>query len=109
MNTTMSKMTLKTEGDTHVVVTRHFNAPPEVVYRAQIDPKLVQQWMLGPQGWTMPVCENNARPSGKIRYQWSNGKAGFHLTGEYLELQSLLQDRPCREDALARSHARQSD
>ncbi len=34
MNTmTMTKMTLKTEGDTHIVVTRHFAAPPEAVYR----------------------------------------------------------------------------
>ena len=36
----MSKMTLKTEGDTHVVVTRRFAAPPEAVYRAHTDPKL---------------------------------------------------------------------
>jgi uncharacterized protein YndB with AHSA1/START domain len=84
----MSKLTLKTEGDTHVVVTRHFAASPEAVYRAHTDPKIVQQWMLGPEGWTMPVCNSDARPGGKIRYEWSNGKgAGFHLTGEYVELQ----------------------
>jgi uncharacterized protein YndB with AHSA1/START domain len=51
----MSKMTLKTEGDTHVVVTRHFAAPPENVYRAHTDPSLIQKWLLGPEGWTMPV------------------------------------------------------
>ena len=34
----MSKLTLKTEGDTHVVVTRRFAAPPEAVYRAHTDP-----------------------------------------------------------------------
>jgi uncharacterized protein YndB with AHSA1/START domain len=83
----MSKLTLKTEGDTHVVVIRHFAAPPEAVYRAHTDTKLVQQWMLGPEGWTMPVCINEARPGGKIRYEWSNGKgAGFYLTGEFIEL-----------------------
>lgn len=83
----MSKLTLKTEGDTHVVVSRHFDASPEAVYRAHTDPKLVQQWMLGPEGWTMPVCINEARPGGKIRYEWSNGKGqGFHLTGEFVEL-----------------------
>src|SRR5207248_1752377 len=84
----MSKMTLKTEGDTHVVVTRRFAAPPEAVYRAHTDPKLIQKWLLGPEGWTMPVCINEARPGGKIRYEWTNGKGGaFHLTGEYLELE----------------------
>jgi uncharacterized protein YndB with AHSA1/START domain len=84
----MSKMTLTTEGDTHVIVKRHFAASPEAVYRAHIDPKLIQQWMLGPEGWTMPVCINDARPGGKIRYEWSNGQGqGFYLTGEFLELE----------------------
>jgi uncharacterized protein YndB with AHSA1/START domain len=83
----MIKMTLKTEGDTHIVVTRHFAAPPEAVYRAHTDPELIKQWLLGPPGWTMPVCISEPRPGGKIRYEWSNGKgAGFYLTGEYLEL-----------------------
>src|SRR6266853_432114 len=84
---TMSKLTLKTEGNTHVVVTRRFAAPPETVYRAHTDPKLIQKWRLGPEGWTMPVCINEARSGGKIRYEWTDGKgAGFSLTGEYLEL-----------------------
>src|SRR5690348_18021484 len=47
---TMSKLTLTTEGDTHVVVTRRFAAPPEAVYRAHTDPNLVQQGLLGPEG-----------------------------------------------------------
>ena len=83
----MSKMTLKTDGDREVLVTRRFVAPPEMVYRAHIEPELITQWMLGPEGWTMPVCINEARPGGKIRYEWSDGKgAGFYLTGEYVEL-----------------------
>jgi len=83
----MSKLTLKTEADTHLVVTRHFAAPPEVVFRAHTDPKLVQQWLLGPEGWSMPVCINEARPGGKIRYEWRHPTQGaFHLTGEYVEL-----------------------
>ena len=84
----MSKMTLTTEGDRYVVVKRRFAAPPEAVYRAHTEPKLIQKWMLGPEGWTMPVCICEARANGKIRYEWSNGKGGgFHLTGEFLELE----------------------
>jgi len=83
----MSKLTLKTEGDTHVVVTRRFAAPPEAVYRAHTEPALLQKWLLGPDGWTMPVCINEARPGGKIRFEWSNSQGGgFCLTGEYVEL-----------------------
>lgn len=86
MTKTMSKMTLKTEGDTHVVITRYFDASPEAVYRAHTDPALVQRWMLGPEGWTMPVCQIDPRPGGKSRFEWTNGKGeGFYLTGEFLE------------------------
>ena len=84
----MSKLTLTTEGDTHILVTRHFAASPEVVYRAHTDPKLIQKWLLGPEGWTMPVCINEAKPGGKFRYEWTNGKgAGFYITGEFLEIE----------------------
>ncbi len=83
----MSKLTLVTEGDKHVVVTRRFTVPPEAVYRAHTEPRLIQKWMLGPDGWTMPVCVCEARPGGKIRYEWADGKGGgFYLTGEFVEL-----------------------
>jgi uncharacterized protein YndB with AHSA1/START domain len=84
----MSKMTLTTEGDTHILVTRRFAATPEAVYRAHTEPELIQKWLLGPEGWTMPVCINDARPGGKFRYEWKNGKGhGFHVTGEILEME----------------------
>jgi uncharacterized protein YndB with AHSA1/START domain len=83
----MSKMALTTEGDRYVIVTRRFAASPELVYRAHTEPALIQKWLLGPDGWTMPVCINEARPGGRIRYEWKDGKGGgFHLTGEYVEL-----------------------
>ena len=84
----MGKMTLTLEGDRHVVVKRRFAASPEAVYRAHTEPALIQKWMLGPDGWTMPVCICEARPNGKIRYEWTNGSGGgFHLTGAFLELE----------------------
>lgn len=85
--TTMTRLTLKTEGDTHIIVSRHFAAPPEAVYRAHTDPKVIQKWLLGPEGWTMPVCINEAKPGGKIRYEWAHPKkGGFFVTGEFVEL-----------------------
>jgi uncharacterized protein YndB with AHSA1/START domain len=83
----MNKLTLKIEGDTHVIVTQRFAAFPEAVYRAHTDCKLLQQWLLGPEGGTMPVCISEPRPGGKIRFEWKNSKdGGFYLTGEYIEL-----------------------
>lgn len=84
----MSRLTLETEGDTHVVVTRRFRASPEAVYRAHTEPELIQKWLLGPDGWTMPVCINEARAGGRIRYEWSDGNGnGLVLTGEYVSLE----------------------
>jgi uncharacterized protein YndB with AHSA1/START domain len=83
----MSKMKLTVEGDRHIVVTRRFAAQPEAVYRAHTEPELIQKWLLGPDGWTMPVCICEARPGGKIRYEWADGKGrGFYMTGEFIEL-----------------------
>jgi uncharacterized protein YndB with AHSA1/START domain len=86
---TMNRLTLKTEGDTHVVITRHFAAPPDVIYRAHTDPALIQRWLLGPDGWTMPVCICDARPGGNFRYEWTNEAKGrgFHITGEFLAVE----------------------
>jgi uncharacterized protein YndB with AHSA1/START domain len=84
----MNKMTLTTEGDTHVRVTRRFAATPTAVYRAHTDPQLIQQWLLGPDGWTMPVCISEPHPGGRIQYEWTDGKGhGFHLTGRYVEIE----------------------
>jgi uncharacterized protein YndB with AHSA1/START domain len=84
----MSKLALKTEGDRHIIVTRRFAASPEAVFRAHTEPKLIQKWMLGPDGWAMPVCFCDARPGGKIRYEWANGKGGsFYITGAFTALE----------------------
>jgi uncharacterized protein YndB with AHSA1/START domain len=83
----MSKMTMKTEGDRHLLVTRHFAASPEEVYQAFTKPELIQKWLLGPDGWSMPVCICEARPGGKIRYEWANPDGrNFYSTGEFLEV-----------------------
>jgi uncharacterized protein YndB with AHSA1/START domain len=88
----MSKMTLETVGDTNIVVKRRFNATPEIVYRAHTEPKLIQQWLLGPEGWKMPVCINDARAGGKFRYEWTNGNGGgFHITGEFIKLEPFAR------------------
>ena len=86
--TLTNKMVLETEGETHVIVTRRFAAAPEAVYRAHTDPKLIQQWLLGPEGWVMPVCIYEGKPGGKIRYEWTkaDGSKGFFITGEILEI-----------------------
>ena len=84
----MSKLSLRTDGERYVIITRRFKASPEAVYRAHIEPKIMQKWLLGPDGWTMPVCISEAKPGGKLRCEWLDGKGGdFYLTGEYVTLE----------------------
>jgi uncharacterized protein YndB with AHSA1/START domain len=47
-----------------VVITRIFDAPRELVFKAWVDPKRLQAWW-GPRGFTNPVCELDARVGGK--------------------------------------------
>ncbi len=82
----MTRLELKTEGEAGVIVTRRFAAPPAQVYRAHVEPALLQRWCTGPEGWTMPGCISDPRPGGRIRFDWTDGTASFHLTGEYLEI-----------------------
>lgn len=65
-------MKLTPQGDREVVIERSFNAPRDLVFEAFIKPELVQRWMLGPDGWSMPVCTIDLRPGGKGRYEWQN-------------------------------------
>lgn len=40
------------------------------------EPALTQKWQLGPEGGTMPVYIDEARPGGNIRQEWRDGKDG---------------------------------
>jgi uncharacterized protein YndB with AHSA1/START domain len=68
----MNAGTLKvtTPSDLEIAMTRVFNAPRRLVYDALTRPELVKQWLLGPPGWTMPVCEIDLRVGGMFRYVW---------------------------------------
>ena len=60
--------TFTTPTDREVVITRVVAAPRRLVFDAYTKPEHLQHWMLGPEGWTMPVCELELRPGGAWRY-----------------------------------------
>jgi uncharacterized protein YndB with AHSA1/START domain len=62
--------TYATPTETDVVITRVVSAPRRLVFDAWTTPQHLQQWLLGPEGWTMPICELDARPGGAWRYVW---------------------------------------
>ena len=61
---------ITTPSDREVQVRRDFHAPPDLVFDAFTTPELVRRWLLGPDGWTMPVCEIDLRVGGRYRYVW---------------------------------------
>ncbi|MBD3941206.1 SRPBCC domain-containing protein [Microbacterium sp. NEAU-LLC] len=56
--------------DTHVRITRLIDGPVDLVWRAHQEPALIQQWLLGPDGWRMSVCEVDPTVGGRYRYEW---------------------------------------
>jgi uncharacterized protein YndB with AHSA1/START domain len=69
-----------------LVLTRVFDAPRELVFKAWTDPKRVAQWWR-PRGFTNPVCELDVRPGGAIRIHM-RGPDGtvYPMTGVYQEV-----------------------
>ena len=81
------KLTVATQGDREVVFTRAFAAPRDLVFDCMTKPELVKRWLLGPPGWTMPVCEIDLRVGGKFRYVWRNQDGrDMGLGGVYQEI-----------------------
>ena len=79
-----------TPNDFDVVCTRAFDAPARLVFDCHTKPELVSRWLLGPPGWSMPVCEIDLRVGGCYRYVWRNDAEGreFGLTGIYREIEA---------------------
>ena len=73
--------------DTQVRVSRVIRGTVEQVWRAHQDPALMKRWLLGPDGWTMPVCEIAKTVGGRYRYEWEKDDKSqrFGFEGELLE------------------------
>src|SRR5260370_28813588 len=80
-------LTVTTPTDREIVMTRVFNAPRKLVFDAWTKPELVKRWLLGPPGWTMPVCEIDLCVGGKYRFEW-RGQDGtvMGMGGVYREI-----------------------
>ncbi len=73
--------------DTMVRISRVIRGKVADVWRAHQEPALLQRWLLGPDGWTMPVCEVATKVGEKYRYEWeaADGSQRFGFEGELLE------------------------
>jgi len=87
MTTDQAQVTLPS--DREVKVTRSFRAPRALVYRAYTEAELVRRWLLGPPGWSMPVCEMDVRVGGRYKWRWRSEEDGseFGFSGAFREVQ----------------------
>ncbi len=81
---------MSTPSDREIQVTRVFDAPRALVFEAFTKPELVRRWLLGPPGWSMPVCEIDLKVGGAYRYVWQNDSDGreMGLDGVFREVVS---------------------
>ncbi len=72
-------LSITTPSDREILMTRSFNAPRNLVFEALTKPELVRRWLLGPDGWSMPVCEIDLRIGGAYRYEWRHDADGTEM------------------------------
>ncbi|MBU1378605.1 MAG: SRPBCC family protein [Alphaproteobacteria bacterium] len=79
---------VSTPSDREIRVARTFDAPAELVWDCHTKPDLIRRWMLGPPGWSMPVCEVDLTVGGAYRYRWRSDADGteFGSSGIHTEI-----------------------
>jgi len=75
----LESLKITTVGDRELAMTRVFDAPRNLVFDAFTKPELVRRWLLGPDGWSMPVCEIDLKVGGAYRYVWRRDTDGTEM------------------------------
>jgi uncharacterized protein YndB with AHSA1/START domain len=91
---TKNKTTITAEpGKQELFITREFDAPCELVYRAHTDPELFVQW-LGPRGYEMVLDTFEPYSGGRWRYvhkDKAGNEFGFHGVFHEISQERLIQ------------------
>ena len=86
VSTSSGKATVTLPTDEQILITREFDAPKHLVYKAWTTPELVKRWWAGNRG-TVTSVEIDLRVGGTWRYVMTatgGFEVGFH--GEYREI-----------------------
>jgi uncharacterized protein YndB with AHSA1/START domain len=81
-------LNVTTRGDREIVMTRAFDAPRRLVFDAYTRPELITRWLLGPPGWSMPICQVDLKVGGSYRFVWRSDADGSEMGmgGVYREI-----------------------
>lgn len=82
------RTTAKLIGEFQVRIDRGLRASLDDVWRAHHEAEIVQKWLLGPPGWSMPECVIASSVGDTYRYRWQSETGPDHVasTGKLLEL-----------------------
>ncbi len=79
MKSIAAELKVTTPSEREIAMTRGFDAPRKLVFDALTKPELIKRWLLGPDGWSMPVCEVDLKVGGKYRYVWRRDEDGTEM------------------------------
>lgn len=87
MNTTATALQVTTPTDREIAMTRVFNAPRHLVYKAYTEPELLKRWLGVFGDWSLAVCQIDLKVGGSYRYVW-HGPDGVRMgmRGVYREV-----------------------
>lgn len=87
--------------DTTIILTRTFNAPRRLVWEAMFTPDRMRLWMLPPPGWTMTLCECDARAGGALRLGWKSEDADPVMTLQGVFTEVAPHERAVHTETMA--------
>ena len=81
------QLEITTPNDRDLVISREFDAPPQLLFDAWTKPELLKRWF-GPPGWELPECEVDLRVGGRWRYLMRSSETGeeMGIHGVYQEI-----------------------
>ena len=92
---------ISTPTDTTIVLTRTFRAPRRLVWEAMTEPVKMRRWMCTPPGWTMTVCECEARVGGALSLAWKSGDADPFMTLQGVFTEAVPPERMVHTEKMA--------
>jgi len=85
MTSSKNSLTVDLPSDTEIEITRHFDFPRALVFKAFTTPEMIARWW-GPREYTTTVDKMDVRPGGQWRFYHGDGGPENSFHGEYLEI-----------------------
>ena len=87
-NSAQNPTAVERKSDRELVVTRMFDAPPHLVFRAWSEADLFRRWWMprSVPGVSLVSCEMDVRTGGKYRLEFGSAGGSMAFYGKYLEV-----------------------